>query len=46
MKKMQDYSAYLRSKGLQPIVIEKTTKKAGDIVLTSSSKPVEIVKWN
>jgi hypothetical protein len=43
MKKYGDYRDYLRGKGLNPVVIERTAKKAGDHVIVSSCKPVQIV---
>lgn len=43
MKKYGDYRDYLRGKGLNPIVIERTTKKAGDHVIVSSCKPAYVV---
>lgn len=39
MKKYGDYRDYLRAKGIQPLVIERTVKKTGDWVLISSCLP-------
>lgn len=43
MKKYGDYRDYLRSKGLNPIVIERTVKKKGHHVIVSSCKPAYVV---
>lgn len=40
---MKSYRDYLALKGLEPIVIERTAKQAGDFVMVSSCKPLEIV---
>jgi hypothetical protein len=40
---MKSYRDYLSLKWLQPIVIERTVKQAGDWVMVSSCKPFEIV---
>lgn len=44
MKKFGDYRDYLRPKGVQPVVIERTEKKCGHLVLSSWAKPVETVQ--
>lgn len=41
---MKSYRDYLALKGLMPIVIERTAKQAGDWVMVSSCKPLEIVQ--
>lgn len=38
------YRDYLALKGLKPIVIERTAKKKGDKVITSSYRKAELVK--
>jgi hypothetical protein len=43
MKKYGDYRDYLRAKGLNPIVIERTVKNKGDRVVVSSCKPAYVV---
>lgn len=44
MKKYGDYRDYLRTKGIKPLVIERTKRKKGDLVLISSCLPVEHVR--
>lgn len=44
MKRYGDYRDYLRAKGIKPLVIERTKRKKGDIVLISSCLPVEHVR--
>lgn len=43
MKRYKDYRDYLRFKGLKPIVIERTPKQPGHLVLNSWARPVERV---
>jgi hypothetical protein len=40
---MKSYRDYLALKGLEPIVIERTVKAAGDWVVVSSYLPAQIV---
>ena len=35
------YRTYLDSKGIQPLHIERTLKRGGDLLLRSSSAPIE-----
>lgn len=37
------YRDYLDSKGIQPLHIERTMKRGGDLVLRSSCAPIEAV---
>jgi len=41
---MKSYKDYLALKGLKPIVIERTTKKPGELILRHSFMPAEVVK--
>ena len=36
------YREFLASKGIQPVHIERTMKRGGDLVLHSSSEPVKV----
>ena len=40
----KSYEDYIRPKYPNKIVIERTSKKPGDRVLSTSSKPAEIIK--
>lgn len=44
MKRYKDYRDYLRFKDIRPIVIQRTTKQPGHIVLHSWALPVEMVR--
>jgi hypothetical protein len=44
MKLYRSYEDYIRPKYPNKIVIERTQKKPGDRVITTSCKPAEIVK--
>jgi len=37
-REYKDYSHYLRAKGIKPIVIERTAKQSGDLVIINSVK--------
>ena len=41
---MNSYKDYMRLKWLKPIVIERTKKLQGDLVLPVNYKPAEIVR--
>ena len=43
-KRYRSYEDYIRPKHPNKIVIERTKKKAGDLVLSTSSKPAVEVK--
>lgn len=43
-KHYKSYEDYIRPKYPNKIVIERTSKKPGDHVLVTSSKPAELVK--
>ena len=43
-KHYRSYEDYIRPKYPNKIVIERTDKKPGDRVLSTSSKPAEVVK--
>lgn len=43
-QRYKSYEDYIRPKYPHKIVIERTAKKPGDRVLSTSSKPAEIVK--
>lgn len=43
-KLYRSYEDYIRPKYPNKIVIERTTKKPGDRILSTSSKPAEVVK--
>lgn len=38
------YRDHLARRGIQPVRIERTVKKPGDVVLQSWARPVQIVK--
>lgn len=44
MKLYRSYEDYIRPKYPNKIVIERTEKRVGDLVLSTSSKPAEKVK--
>lgn len=44
MKLYRSYEDYIRSKYPNKIVIERTQKQEGDLVIVTSSKPAEKVK--
>ena len=43
-QRYKSYEDYIRPKYPHKIVIERTAKKPGDRVLSTSSKPAEVVK--
>lgn len=43
-KRYRSYEDYIRLKWPKKIVIERTVKRSGDMVMISSCKPVEIVR--
>lgn len=43
-QEVKDYRYFLRAKGLEPIVIHRTQKDVGDVVVHPTRK-VEVVKW-
>ena len=43
-KDMSDYSTRLRARGFKPVVIERTEKQPGHVVLHNSVKPAEVIR--